>query len=84
MRRNFLKDMITNPDETFSTKRVAGWICLFITIVWAMLSQEDVSEGFKYVFALTCGFWGFTTADNIISRRGNSSKSNEPEEVDLK
>lgn len=29
--KKFLKDMISNPDGTFSTKRTAGWVCLWMS-----------------------------------------------------
>jgi len=82
--------MLTNPDGTYSTKRVAGWMCLFITLTGLIIflfRDEELPYAFDYLMYLTGGFWGFTSIDNFVQRKSNGNSFKNPLDdggVDLK
>ena len=53
--------MTSNPDGSFSSKRVAGWIALghFIAMCWADKPEHIVTMSLGAVVA----FWGLTSID---------------------
>ena len=59
--KKFFKDMTSNPDGSFSSKRVAGWIALvhFISMCWADKADHIVTMSLAAVVA----FWGLTSLD---------------------
>lgn len=59
-----IKDILTNPDgQSYSSKRVAGFICLFATIMYTFYRQPPVSEALFTLAGLTSVFFGLTTVD---------------------
>lgn len=52
----FFQDLLANPDGSYSTKRVAGWICLLVSIMLAFLGI--FKNGVNEVILLTV-FGGF-------------------------
>lgn len=55
---DFIKDMISNPDGTYSTNRTAGWLCLFASLIIAVYSL--ITPNVNEVIAITLygGFLG--------------------------
>lgn len=54
----FIKDMISNPDGSYSTKRTSGWVCLFASLAVAIFSL--ITPNVNEVIAITLygGFLG--------------------------
>jgi hypothetical protein len=59
--KKFLKQMIDNPDGSYSSKRVAGWIMMFhfITMCYLDKAEHIVTLSLGAVI----GFWGLTSID---------------------
>ncbi len=59
--KKFFIDMVNNPDGTFSSKRVAGWIALFnlIGLLWFGKPEHIVTTA----LIATVAFWGLTSLD---------------------
>lgn len=80
MKSKFIKDMFSNHDGTYSTKRTAGWVCLFCAMAVAGISlfKPDVNE----VIAMTVfggfmgGFVGAIGISSIDSKSYWSSQQN--------
>lgn len=53
--------MVNNPDQSFSSKRVAGWISLFhfMTMCYMDKAEHIVTISLGAVIA----FWGLTSLD---------------------
>lgn len=59
--KTFIKEMMSNPDGTGSSKRVAGWIVTFHFMAMCWATKPD------YIVAISlgavCTFWGLTSLD---------------------
>lgn len=59
--KKWFSDMISNPDGTYSSKRVAGWIVTFHFMGMCYANKPD------YIVAMSLGamltFWGLSTID---------------------
>ena len=86
--KEFLHAMVTNPDNTYSTKRVAGWICLFTAILIAcyiLFKLSNVSDtlflnifyGFLGAFLGSFGISSFDTY-SYFKHTNNKNKLTEP------
>lgn len=74
--KKLIWDVLTNPDGlSYSSKRVAGWLTLFATIIYAFIglfSKKDIDTGALTVLAgLTISFFGLTSVDfkSIITNK---------------
>lgn len=68
----FIKDILTNPDgESYSSKRIAGFICLIATITYAFVKVIPSSDVIFTLAGLTISFFGLTSIDfkSIISNK---------------
>lgn len=68
--KQFFIDLASNPDNTFSSKRVAGWIVTFHFMIMCYMTKPD------YIVAMSLGamltFWGLSSLD-YKSYLGNTS-----------
>lgn len=72
------KDLITNPDnESYSAKRVGGWITLVCTMIYAF-TKHPVSEIFFSMCGLTTAMWSLTSIDNKVSKDAGDTDGKNP------
>ena len=86
--KGFVKDIFANPDGSYSTKRTAGWVCLFISaIVSAFLLYK---QGDNEVISLSIfggylgaflGAMGISTVDTKSYLNAQSSVINNQQPV---
>ena len=83
--KKFLLDMLKNPDDSYSTKRVAGWLLLLVSIIIGFIGifSPTVSTVFEVVFVSllaasmsSFGFSSFDTKSYFSSIRNNTSDQN--------
>ena len=69
--KKFFKQMVDNPDDTYSPKRVAGWLVTFHFMIMCFMNKPD------YIVGLSLGavmsFWALTSVD-YKSYLGNKPK----------
>lgn len=61
----FLKDLVSNPDNSGSTKRTAGWIVLLATLVLVFVFPTHAAYEFSVGALLTFagGLFGLSSYD---------------------
>lgn len=67
-----IKDALTNPDgQSYSSKRIGGFISLFATIAYAFAMVTPSTEIMFTLAGLTIAFFGLTTVDfkSMISNK---------------
>lgn len=58
--KQFIIEILTNPDGTYSAKRISGFISLFVTISFGFLKSN---EPMIIMAGLTTAFFGLSTID---------------------
>jgi len=76
--KDFIKklftDITTGADNmTFSSKRVAGFICLLSTLSYAYVIKSPDHDIMFTLAGLTAAFFGLTSLDNSIAAKANNT-----------
>jgi hypothetical protein len=77
--KKFFNDILTNPDnQTFSSKKVAGWVSLIATLVYAFVSQKPDADIMFTLAGVTFTFFGLTSVDykTIVNKLPPTEVSN--------
>lgn len=78
MIKKLLNDILTNEDNiSFSAKRVAGFLCLIATHIYAFIGKADHDIMFT-LSGLTATFFGLTTIDNKIAKDAGDTNGKNP------
>lgn len=81
--KKFIKELFSNPDNTASTKRTAGWIMLFSTLalgfygVWSSTEAGVFDVVFLTFTTSFMGLFGISSIDYNTYVKSLSIKGNE-------
>lgn len=82
----FFRDLVTNPDnKSYSAKRVAGWMCMFVTLSYVICSlflsykaKVPDHDIFFSLCGLTAAMWGLTSYDNKVAKDSGDTDGKNP------